>query len=607
MENAAGVKLVHTLRGHTSKIGRIASYSDTHMNTTTFSNNDTHTAKPNSYLPTLCWSVTANLLSFFCLAHLIVMLCFSVGWRVSPSAMPVALALSLFVGDWLARREGLYGAVRIIPPAIALVIVILAMVLAAAFFDMSWDGLWYHQTAVYQMSHGWNPLYDPLHNFVPHLQDWLRYYAKGPWYVALALFETTHNIETAKAAPWMVLAATFFSVFAVSIDFGMRRRMAAVIAALVSLNPVVTCQLASSLVDGLMVSFLACFVAAMFRWFRRPSLLVLVIAIMSAILCINAKLTGLAYLCFFCAAGGLYILIRRRDLLWRYAAIQLASILVGTVVFGFNPYVTNTIHRGHPFYSMLGTAAYPSLSQRGQDPIEIYETPRNMVGRNRFVRFAYAIFGRPGSQPFFEGENASLMWPFDVGWKDFNIFYFHEVRISGFGPLFSGALLIGLFLLGIAFVRPGIPRETVLLLAGAIVVSVLISTHSWWARYGPQLWWLPIVAVVAGFSVPGWRMARWAAGGLAAILLVNAALVATAHLKWEIEATHTTNEQMALLRQENDVQVDLQYFGEPFSERLRAAGVTFRAVQRLQCDNPIELMSVAPGYPGAVRACTHKR
>ena len=79
MENAAGVKLVDTLRGHTSKIGRIASYSDTHMNTTTFSNNDIHTAKPNSYLPTLCWSVTANLLSFFCLAHLIVMLCFSVG------------------------------------------------------------------------------------------------------------------------------------------------------------------------------------------------------------------------------------------------------------------------------------------------------------------------------------------------------------------------------------------------------------------------------------------------------------------------------------------------------------------------------------------------
>ena len=139
--------------------------------------------------------------------------------------------------------------------------------------------------------------------------------------------------------------------------------------------------------------------------------------------------------------------------------IQLVSIFVGVAIFGFNPYVTNTIHRGHPFYPMLGTAAYPSLSESGQDPIERDETPHNMVGRNRFVRFAYAIFGRPGSQPFFQGENANLMWPFDIGWKDFNIFYFHEVRISGFGPLFSGALIISLFLFGMVLVRPSIPRE----------------------------------------------------------------------------------------------------------------------------------------------------
>jgi len=62
-----------------------------------------------------------------------------------------------------------------------------------------------------------------------------------------------------------------------------------------------------------MVSFMACFVAALFRWFRRPSLLIHWILMASAILCINAKLTGLVYLCFGCAAGGLYVLMKRRD------------------------------------------------------------------------------------------------------------------------------------------------------------------------------------------------------------------------------------------------------------------------------------------------------
>ena len=60
---------------------------------------------------------------------------------------------------------------------------------------------------------------------------------------------------------------------------------------------------------------------------------------------------------------------------------------------------------------------------------------------------------------------------------------------------------------------------------------------------------------------------------------------------------------MAFLRQKGEIEVSMQYFGEPFGERLRAAGVTFHASRRLQGANQMELMSVAPGYPGAVRAC----
>jgi hypothetical protein len=559
-------------------------------------------ASPDGALSRICWSVAAMLLSFFFLTHLGVILSFSIGRGVSPWLAPAALLLSLVGGDWLARREGLRGRRRLVPPAAALAVTAVALLLAAAFFDMSWDGLWYHQTAVYQMAHGWNPLHDPLHRFTPHLEDWLRYYAKGPWYLALALFATTGQIEWAKAAPWMALAAAFLTTFAASLDFGIRRRTAVVIGALIALNPVVVCQLASYLVDGLLISFLACFVAAVFRGLRRPSLLILWIGAASAILCINTKLTGLVYLCFFSAAGGLYVLLRRRDLLWKYAGLQLASILVGTLAFGFNPYVTNTVHRGHPFYPMLGTTAFPSLSQRGQDPIENIETPKNMVGRNRLVRFGYAIFGRPGSQPFFLGEDARLMWPLDVCWSDFRIFYFHEVRIAGFGPLFSTAWLAGLLLLGVALVRPGLPRLIVILLAGAIVASLLVSTHTWWARYGPQLWWLPIVAVAAGLAVPGWRAIHLAAWALAVILLTNAVLVAAAHFRWEIEATRTTHQQLAFLRQRGEVVVDFQYFREPFGERLRAAGVTFRPARGLAGGDLIELMSVCPGYPGAVRA-----
>ena len=551
----------------------------------------------------VCWATSANILIFFCFAHLGVILCFAAGWRVPAYLAPVALVCALAAGDWLGRREGVGGRFRIVPPAAALAILGVSLILCAAFFDMSWDGLWYHQTAIYEMAHGWNPLRDPLHNFTPSLQDYVRYYAKGPWFVSLALYRLSPHIEWAKPAPWMAMAAMFLAVLAGLLDLGARRRIALAIATLVALNPVAVFELPTYLVDGLLISYLACFVAAGARYIRRPSPLMAAVAAAAAILCANTKFSGFVYLCFFAAAGGVYLLIHQGRRWPRYVALQAASLVLATCVFGFNPYVTNTVQRGHPFYPWFGTAAHPSYAQRGRDPNDMYETPKNLLGHNRFFRFYYAMFGRPGAEPYFPGRDARLMWPFDVGWRDFEIYYFPDVRVSGFGPLFSGAFLIALALLGGALIRPGLPREIVVLFVVTVAASVLVGLHLWWARYGPQVWWLPIMAILAGLSVPGWRAVRWSAWGLALLLLVNAVPIEARHFVWESQATRTMYRQIALLRQKGEAEIDLQYFREPYGERLRAAGVAFRESRTLHCAKPMELMSVPHGYPGAVRAC----
>jgi hypothetical protein len=546
------------------------------------------------------WSITAILLSFLCLVHLGVLFCFVIKISVSPFVAPAALFIALVIGWCLSRLEGLRGKTQIVPPAIALAIVAISLPLAAAFFDMSWDGLWYHQTAVYQMSHGWNPLYEPMHGFTVHLQDWLRHYAKGPWYISLAFFQITHDIEWSKAAPWMMLAVTFFSVMAACIDFEMSKSKSAMIAALVALNPVITYQLATTQVDGLLASYMACFVAATFSYFKRRSPLIICVIASCAILCINVKFTGLVYLCFISAAAGLYALVKRRDVLLKYAVMQIVPFLLGIFLFGYNPYVTNYVHRGHPFYPLMGTAAFPSADQLGRDPVELFETPRNMMGRNALYRHFYGIFGRPFN--VYDGSNVQFMWPFDIRWKDVEYFRFHELRIGGFGPFFSGALIISLVLLVIALLRPGVPRGTILLFIGTIIVSLMISRHTWWARFAPQVWWLPIAVVIAGLAVPGRRVLWWASSGLAAILLLNVILVAGVHFKWEYIVTRTAYEQMAMLKDKGDVEIDFAYFREPYSERLKAAGVTFHATHDLKGNNIIELMSVMPENPIPVRA-----
>lgn len=551
----------------------------------------------------LWWAFAATLLTFLCCAHLFVVLSFIAGRSITPEVAPAAFVIAVLVIDRWLRRDGAHPRQRGIIYLGSAAVVAGACLLAGLFYDMSWDGLWYHQTAVYQMAHGWNPVKDPMHAFTPHLQDWVRHYAKGPWYIALTLYSTTGSIEMAKATPWIALVAAFAAGFALMQDLGLSRFRGALIALLVAANPVTVFELPSYLVDGLMISFLACFVAALVQWFRKPVPLITWLLVVSTVLTINAKQTGLVYLCFAVAAGGVYLLLERRTLIARYAVLMSGLVIVGCAAFGYNPYVTNTIHRGHPFYPMLGTAAYPSLAQQGDDPIEKWETPHNMMGRSRFVRLGYALFGRPGAQPYYPGEDARLMVPGDVGPSDFAIYYFHDVRIAGFGPLFSVAFILALILVGIAITRRAVPPAVVIILAGAIVCSLLVSEHTWWARYGPQLWWFPLLALFTGLIDGAGRAARTLAWLLAIVILVDLLPIAAVHFGWEVQATRTTHQQLEMLRGKEGIEADMQYFGEPFGERMKHAGVTFTAVQKLPCAQPMELMSVSPGYPCAVRVC----
>ncbi len=553
----------------------------------------------------VAWSAGAALLCWLGALHLGVVLSFAVGATVSPALAPVVTAAALAAAWWFARRSDRARGPGIAAAVVTAAVIASGLALAATFTDLTWDGQWYHQTAIYKMAEGWNPLRDPLHDFGRHTWNlWVLHYAKGPWYVALALFTATGNIEIAKAASAITPAIALLVVLASALDLGLERRWAILVALLTALNPVTTCGIVTHQVDGILVSLMACAVAAGISFLHRSAWLPGLAGFVAATLCMNTKFTGFVYLCFFFLAGGLYALWRRRDLVVRYGLLAGAALIVGIVVLGFNPYVTNTVHRGHPFYPVQGSAAYPSLAGRGRDPIELYETPRNMMGRSRFLRLAYGVFGKPGTAPYVT-KDAEFMWPFAATWPDFELYYFHDVRIGGFGPLFSGVLLLALALAGVGFARRVLPVGGVLLLAGTIVVSLLVSTHTWWARYGPQLWWLPIVPVAAVLRLEGQPWLKRAAAVIAVLLLADTLMLSAVHARWEWRSTQALQQQLADLRDAGPMTVDLAYFDVPVAERFRTAGVAFDTVPKYSCPTgrQLTLMSVCRGYPEWIRVC----
>jgi len=534
---------------------------------------------------------------FLCFLHLGAMISLMANRTGFRLIAPLALLAALLAGVWLTHKERLSQGLRWLPLALTIGLIALSVALSAFYFDLSWDGQWYHQTAIIHIASDWNPLTDPMHEFAKHLQAWVRHYPKGPWYEAAAIYRTTGHIELGKCVPWIALAAAFFGTLAALLEGGLHRAPAIVLAAVIALNPAVTSELTGFMVDGIMFSFLTVAIAAMISAIRSFGWAVLVSGITASIVAINAKFTGLVFLCIAFAAVGVWCWFDQRAKAARFAVAACGTVVLGVCVWGYNPYVTNTIHVHQPLYPVLGSAQCPAI-----DHIERGETPKNMRGRNRLVRLGYAIFGRPGNQPYFAGSSATLMLPFMAHRADLYAYTYQETRVAGFGPWFSGCLLLSLALTT-WLVADRIPsRWMLLLICATIVGSLLMNRHLWWPRYGPQLWWLPILPLILTLQPGRPRRQQGLAWAVLGVLLLNALIVTGVRMKWE------TTHSIALRRQLKNMhdagteyRVSTRYFTASARVRLGEVGIRYQDLGMKKLPSGHELVSVVEHYPDATR------
>lgn len=544
------------------------------------------------------------LLGLLCLLQLGTMLSLLAGGVGLRLVAPLALLATLIAGFWLAENDASAPASRWIPPALTLGVVGLALALSRFYVDLSWDGQWYHQTGILRIAAGWNPVTDPMHAFAPHLEAWVRHYPKGPWYAAAAVFKATGHIETGKCSTWITLAASFLAAFAALLELGLRRLAAGLLAAVAALNPVVTSELTGFMVDGIMAASLLAAIAATVAAVRAPRRNVIAAAVAASIVAINAKFTGLAFLCVFLAATLLWVVFEHRVRLARFALLSGATLLVGVFLFGYNPYVTNTVHVHQPLYPVLGSANFPAI-----DHIERGETPRNLRGRNRLVRMGYSLFGRPGNQPYFVHGDATLMWPFAARPADLYAYTFQETRVAGLGPWFSGCLLLSLalaaWLLAAALRRDPSAIAWPALACAAILVSLLLSRHLWWPRYGPQMGWLPLVPLIVALQArSAWsqpRSQRAFAWVIASLLIANALLVAGVRMHWETTHTLAQRQQLAAMHASGKrFLVSTRFFADSATQKLAEAGIPYDDAGMKKLPHSHELTTVVEHYPDAI-------
>ncbi|WP_298495852.1 hypothetical protein [uncultured Algibacter sp.] len=542
------------------------------------------------------------LLLTICLNHLLVLLSFIIGHFFLPWTFPLSVILAVIVLFILGKKYEIDKRTVKVSVLLSFFFIVFSLLVSGLFLDLSWDGQWYHQSAIYNLAEGWNPFSEPIRKFNRSNDLSIIHFPKGSWYMAASIYSTFGFIEAGKALNFIVLIAASLFFYIVSRKFRLSKRNSFIVSSLIILNPVVWSEIATYLVDGLLFLYLSIYIAALFSVIRKYNFLHLLIGIMAIVGLLNVKFTGIVFLIIFSGFGFMYILLKNKALIFNYIGFHTLAIVLGLIVFGFNPYVSNLHKRGNPLYPILGSKEYLSQLEQGKDGNEKHETPLNMKGKSLPFRLFYAHFGKPGNAPYDNQDNAELAIPFISSISSWKAYRFHETRIAGFGPFFSGILILSILYLFYLLRHYKSKRLLVLIAYSAIISSLLISKHFWWARFAPQIWLIPIIPMLIGlYSFKEKKAFNY---GLIFLIMINALIVLFIHIRWEALTTLKVKEELLLLKKENkSIQISPRWFKKSIKEKLVLYDINYEMIpykQIKKIEDKKYFSNVPMGYPGAI-------
>lgn len=388
-----------------------------------------------------------------------------------------------------------------------------------SFYDISYDGQVYHQEAVRQLAAGWNPWQQYLERQMSHSAILLDHYARGPWIYGAAIYSATGLLEAGKAANLLLISAAALYCAAALRKLGGSRIATAAVALLAALNPVAIYQCLSFYIDGQLGSLLLCLAAAACLYLQGETRQEAGI-IAAIILAANVKFTGIVYaVAWGCLMLAALFFSGRKAAIRHFLITSFSGGILGAVVIGWNPYMTNLFYYGHPFYPLYGAG------DKNMD-IMTLNYPTGFAELGMFSKLLLSNFGE--SSNGFDNVAPLLKWPFAFRPAELAPFvYGADVRLGGFGPWFSGVIVLAGFVLA-AFMRRWREQKAALLFCGGVILTVLINPEAWWARYAPQLWLIPAALAFTALKSNA-KSLRAIGGAVLAAMAVNVLLLSYAY------------------------------------------------------------------------------
>ncbi len=395
---------------------------------------------------------------------------------------------------------------------IIIIVVYLFLLLVLPFiynktYDLTVDGNSYHKTAIAFIKNGWNPLYETAREFQKNndkvipidkkfkLDLWMDHYPKATWIIAATIYNMTGNIESGKCITFiltLMLLIISYNCLRKIID----KKWSTIISIFLILNPIVLSQFFSYYVDGIMG---ICFTIELLLLMQvNPKekinwqIFIGLISICSIF--VNLKFTGLLCSGVISAVYYFYWLIvnRKKDFLETFKKVTIFFTIIYVVaifLIGANSYIKNTITNHNPLYPLIG-----------KDKVDIITTmqPKSFKNKNSLEKFLISYLSKTENVSY-DGE-PSYKIPFLIYKDEISTLYNPDTRMAGFGPWTSIIFITSIILFTIFSIlllkkeKKNIKYVTLPLLS--VILTIILVGESWWARYIPQFYLLPIGAII---------------------------------------------------------------------------------------------------------------
>lgn len=206
----------------------------------------------------------------------------------------------------------------------------------------------------------------------------------------------------------------------------------------------------------------------------------------------------------FCLAFYIYWLYKsykkgketlKKDLV-TYTVFYIVTVIISVGIIGFSSYTKNFLDHGHPLYPLSGKGHV--------DNMVVQEQPKSFKDKNHIEIFLISLFSKgQNTSPVYSEENIEpeLKIPFTFSKEEIKNYTIPDIRMAGFGPLFSGIFVVSV-IVGIIMVVKFIKYKQYnllvpyLILIGITALLLIILDGNYWARYIPYVFAIPVISII---------------------------------------------------------------------------------------------------------------